>query len=139
MQCSRRIAGCGRRPGGAGGRPRGKHALRKGEHAAFESGVYFPTRQQRVPLPPKALAHPDQVWSGEQSRRLPARVWFEREPEATILTEMIRTANSYDQTLTLLHLPGAERVWRELENADDGWEPGRRMGSPPIRNLNRSR
>ena len=52
---------------------------------------------------------------------------------------MTKVAGGYDQTLTLLHLPAAERVWREPGDEDDGWEPGRRMGPPPIRNLNRSR
>jgi hypothetical protein len=51
---------------------------------------------------------------------------------------MTRTAASYDQTLTLLHLPAAERVWTEPAEEDDGGEPGRRMGPPPIRNLNPS-
>jgi hypothetical protein len=112
----------------------------KSSTAAFKSGLYFATRQRTIALPPEALAHPDQVWSGEQTRRVPARVWFEREPEDMVLTEMTRVAGSYDQTLTLLHLPAAERVWREPEDEDEGgWEPGRRKGPPPVRNLDRSR
>lgn len=47
-------------------------------------------------------------------------------------------AGGYDQTLTLLHLPPAQRIWREAEDEDQwGWEPGRRM-APPVRNLDRS-
>jgi hypothetical protein len=111
----------------------------KASTAAFKSGLYFTTRQHTIALPPEALAHPDQAWSGEQIRRVPARVWFEREPEDMVLTEMTRVAGSYDQTLTLLHLPAAERVWREPADDHDGWEPGRRMGPPPIRNVNRSK
>ena len=83
-------------------------------------------RHRTVYLPAEALAHPDHVWSREQTRRVAARVWFEREPEEMVLTEMTRAAGSYDQTLTLLHLPDAERVWREpaYEDDDEGWAPG---------------
>jgi hypothetical protein len=57
-----------------------------------------------------------------------------------VLTEMTRVAGSYDQTLTLLHLPAAERVWREPADEDDeGWVLGRRMGPPTIRDLDRSK
>ena len=63
---------------------------------------------------------------------------FEREPESMVLIEMTRVAGSYDQILTLLHLPAAERVWRDSED-DEGWEPGRGVEPPPIRNINRSR
>jgi hypothetical protein len=52
---------------------------------------------------------------------------------------MTKVAGSYDQTLTLLWLPKAERVWREPADEEDGWEPGRRKGPPPVRNLDRSR
>lgn len=56
------------------------------------------------------------------------------------LTEMTKAAGSYDQTLTLLWLPKAERVWGEPTDDDEGgWEPGRRKGPPPVRNLDRSR
>lgn len=49
-------------------------------------------------------------WSGEQTRRVPARLWFEHEAEDMDLTENTRVAESYDQTLTLLYLPAAECV-----------------------------
>jgi hypothetical protein len=111
----------------------------KASTAAFKSGLYFATRQRTINLPPEALAHPDRAWSGEQMRRISARAWFDREPDTTVLTEMTRSAGSYGQTLTLLHLPAAERVWRDSEDEDDGWEPGRRKGPPPIRNLDRSK
>lgn len=109
---------------------RGVHMLwAKASTAAFKSGLYFTTRQHTIALPPEALAHPDQAWSGEQIRRVPARVWFEREPEDMVLTEMTRVAGSYDQTLTLLHLPAAERVWRESEDKEEGWDLGPRTGT----------
>ena len=111
----------------------------KASTAAFKSGLYFATRQRTVPLPPEALAHSDRAWAGDQTQQVPAQVWFQREPESMLLTEMTKVAGGYDQTLTLLHLPAAKRVWREPGDEDDGWEPGRRMGPPPIRNLNRSR
>ncbi len=64
---------------------------------------------------------------------------FEREPGDMVLTEMTRTAGSYVQTPTLLHLPPTGRIWREREDeGEGGWEPGKRMGPPPVRNLNRS-
>ena len=62
---------------------------------------------------------------------------FEREPGDMVLTEMTRMARAYDQTLTLLHLPAAERQGREDED-EEGWMPGKRLWQPPVRNLNRS-
>jgi hypothetical protein len=53
-----------------------------------------------------------------------------------VLTEMTQVAEGYDQTLTLLHLPAVERLWRVPADEDDGWEPERRMGPPPVLNLN---
>jgi hypothetical protein len=111
----------------------------KASAAAFRSGLYFATRQRTVALPPEALAHPDRVWTGERARRIAARAWFEGEPEDMTLTEMTRVAGSYDQTLTLLHLPAAERVWRREEDDEGGWMPGKRMGPPPVRSLNPSK
>jgi hypothetical protein len=55
---------------------------------------------------------------------------LERELEDMVLTEMPKVAGSYDQTLTLLLMPPAERVWREPEDEEEGWEPGRWMGAP---------
>jgi hypothetical protein len=90
-------------------------------------------------LPAEALAHSRLAWVGDQRAEAPARVWFEHQPETMLLTEMTKVAGAYDQTLTLLLLPPAERVWDGLVEEDDDWQPGRRMGPPPLRNLNRGR
>jgi hypothetical protein len=66
-------------------------------------------------------------------------MWFAREPEAMTLTEMTKAAGAYDQTLTLLLLPPAERVWSEPAEEDDDWPPGQRRGPPPMRHLGPSR
>ena len=88
-------------------------------------------------MPIEALAHPARAWTGEQTRRVPARVWLGREPEEMVLAEMTRVARSYEQTLTLLHLPAAERVWQRQDDEDEGgWMPGKRMWPPLARNLN---
>jgi len=50
---------------------------------------------------------------------------------------MTRVAESCDQTLTLLYLPAAERVWQRRDDKDEGgWIPGKQMGPPLVRNLN---
>jgi hypothetical protein len=50
---------------------------------------------------------------------------------------MTRVAESCDQTLTLLYLPAAERVWPRRDDKDaGGWMPGKQMGPPLVRNLN---
>lgn len=109
----------------------------KSSRAAFKSGAYFATRQHTIELPSAALAHSHLAWVGDQMAEVPAQVWFEREPETMMLTEMTKAASAYDQTLTLLLLPPAERVWSEPVEEDDDWQPGRRRGPPPVRNLNR--
>jgi hypothetical protein len=99
----------------------------KSSRAAFRSGAFFATRQHAIALPEAALAHGDQAWLGDQTQQVPARLWFAREPEDMVVTEMTRVAGAYDQTLTLLLMPPAERVWREPADDDgEGWEPGQR-------------
>jgi hypothetical protein len=103
----------------------------KSSRAAFRSGAFFATRRRPIALPEAALAYGDQAWLGDQTQQVPARLWFAREPEDMVLTEMTRVAGSYDQTLTLLLMPPAERVWRERGNDDEeGSGCGRRLGAP---------
>jgi hypothetical protein len=112
----------------------------KSNRAAFRSGAFFATRQRTIELPETALALGDQVWLGDQTQQVSARRWFAREPEGMVLTEMDRVAGAYDQTLTLLVMPPAERVRREpADDDEEGWEPGRQLGPAPVRSLNRSR
>jgi hypothetical protein len=58
---------------------------------------------------------------------VPARLRFAREPEDMVVTEMTRVAGAYDQTLTLLLMPPAEKSWRRPAD-EEGREPGRRLG-----------
>jgi hypothetical protein len=44
-----------------------------------------------------------------------------------VVTEMTRVAGAYDQTLTLLLMPPAEKSWRQPAD-EEGREPGRRLG-----------
>jgi hypothetical protein len=85
----------------------------------------------------EARAHPARAGTGELTRRVLARAWFEREPEEMVWTQMTRVARPCDQTLMLLHLPAAERVWQRQDDKEaGGWMPGQRIGRPLVRNLN---
>jgi hypothetical protein len=67
-------------------------------------------------------------------------VWFEPEPESVVLTEMTKVVGCHDQIWTLLWMLKIERVRGDPRDDDEGgWEPGRRKGPPPVRNLDRPR
>lgn len=108
----------------------------KSNYAAVKSGAYFATRKNTIELPEEALAHSNNVWAMSQQRTAKAQLWFPREPANMSVTEMIRVAELYDYTLTLLLLPDAKR-WSpqhddELE-ADDTYDRFIRSGQYPVR------
>ncbi len=107
----------------------------KSNNAAVKSGAYFATRKNTIELPGKALAHSNNVWAMSQQRTAMAQSWFPREPANMPVTEMIRVAELYDYTLTLLLLPDAKRgsPQHDDELEEDTYDRFIRSGQYPNR------
>lgn len=108
----------------------------KSNKAAFQAGAYFATRRNTIELPGDALAHSNNGQVGNQRQTTRAQLWFPREPASMPVNEMIKVADQYDYTLTLLLLPEAE--WQEVrhdeeEPEEDIYDRLIRNGQYPIR------
>lgn len=107
----------------------------KSNNAAFKSGAYFATRKNTIELPGEVLAHSNNALTMSQQRTTRAQLWFPREPANMPVIEMIRVAEQYDYTLTLLLLPDTKR-WspqHDDELEEDTYDRFIRNGQYPDR------
>ena len=91
----------------------------RSSQSALKSGAFFRTRSRVVPLPVRSLAACDHITAPErQGIELAAHEWFPNEPKDMTLREMKIVSDRYEQTISLLILPKAERGnW--IENSED--------------------
>lgn len=87
---------------------------------AYESGIFFRTRNAAVPVPTGSLALTNNSVAPErQGIELAIRTWFPNEPKDMSLREMKIVSDRYEQTTSLLILPKAEPRWmRDYEEID---------------------
>ena len=87
---------------------------------AYESGIFFRTRNMVVPVPIGSLALTNNSIAPErQGIELAIRTWFPKEPKDMTLREMKIVSDRYEQTMSLLILPKAEPRWmRDSEEVD---------------------
>lgn len=79
---------------------------------AYESGIFFRTRNATIPVPTGSLALTNiSVAPERQGIELAIRTWFPKEPKDMNLREMKIVSDRYEQTMTLLILPKAEPRW----------------------------
>lgn len=109
----------------------------KSNEAAFRSGAYFATRKRTIEVPRRSLTHTCNCIATQQTGATQACVWFPKEPEDMLLTEMTLVSDQYDYTLTLLLMPEAE--WRRPMHDDEEPEEDTvdrfiRNGQYPVRN-----
>jgi IrrE N-terminal-like domain len=87
---------------------------------AYESGIFFRTKNVTVPVPTGSLAITNNSVSPERRGiELAIRTWFPNEPKDMNLREMKIVSDRYEQTMSLLILPKAEpRLMRDSEEID---------------------
>lgn len=92
----------------------------RSSQSALNSGAFFRTRGRVVPLPVGSLAACDHIVAPErQGIELAAHEWFPNEPKDMTLREMKIVSDRYEQTISLLILPKAERRNWEGNDEDD--------------------
>lgn len=81
--------------------------------SAFNSGAFFQTKQNTIPIPFNSLAANDSIRQERKGINVPGRVWFRHAEEAMVLKEMKILSENFDYVITLLILPTIADVWPE--------------------------
>jgi hypothetical protein len=80
---------------------------------AFNSGAFFRTKQNTIPIPPNSLAANDSIRQERKGVSIPGRTWFRHAEEAMTIKEMKILSDNFDYVITLLILPTVSDVWPE--------------------------
>lgn len=92
----------------------------RSNRAAFISGAYLAARKMTIPVPSASIMHSRNCKTQTAINKIPAFVWFRKEPVDMPLTEISFVANQYGITLGILLLPDAQpRYWHQDKNETD--------------------
>lgn len=82
---------------------------------AFKAGAFVRTKGNPVEIPIGSLAEDNTVAINREGVLIPASIWFKHADKSLMLREMKMSSHTYDQTFTLLCLPGLDDVWKPRE------------------------
>lgn len=85
---------------------------------AFKAGAYFATRRSTIEIPKGSICANSDTQHDKRGTDIAASIWFPYAEKSMTVREMKITADQYDATLTLLHLPHHADVWPSHE--EDG-------------------
>jgi hypothetical protein len=79
--------------------------------SAYNSGAYFKTRNNVIPLPESSLAVNNSITSDKLGTKLDVKIWFPHCDSDSSLTEMKIYSKQYNCILSLLVLPKHSDYW----------------------------
>lgn len=82
---------------------------------AFKAGAFIKSKGSPVEIPVGSLAEDSSVEINREGVSVPASLWFKHAVKSLMLREMKISSQNYDQTFTLLCLPGLDDVWNPRE------------------------